>query len=75
MITVQLFARYKERLGWSREAFPLPDPPTLAALLAAPPLDQLPADALYAVNQAFAGRETRLEDGDEVAAMPPVSGG
>jgi len=27
------------------------------------------------VNQAFAGRDAALRDGDEVAFMPPVSGG
>jgi len=36
MILVQAFARYRERLGWERRDFPLPSPPTLAALLADP---------------------------------------
>jgi molybdopterin converting factor subunit 1 len=30
---------------------------------------------LCAVNRKYAGRETPLEDGDEVAIFPPVSGG
>ena len=30
---------------------------------------------LFAVNQAWSGRETILRDGDEVAIMPPVQGG
>lgn len=75
MITVQTFARYRERLGWDRQAFPLPDPPTLGALLGQPPLADLPAEALYAVNRTFAGRDAVLKDGDEVAILPPVSGG
>lgn len=29
----------------------------------------------FAVNQQFAGPETRLNEGDEVAVIPPVSGG
>ena len=38
-------------------------------------LAPLPAEALLAVNQSFADRATPLRDGDEVALMPPVSGG
>ena len=30
---------------------------------------------LYAVNQEFGTLETALHDGDEVAFVPPVSGG
>ncbi len=30
---------------------------------------------LYAVNREFAQPQTRVEDGDEVAFLPPVSGG
>lgn len=29
----------------------------------------------FAVNQTFVGRDFRLSDGDEVALIPPVSGG
>jgi molybdopterin synthase catalytic subunit len=75
MIRVQAFARYKELLGFQRVDLVLPTPPTLAALLADPRLATLPREALLAVNQAFAGPETPLRDGDEVALMPPVSGG
>jgi molybdopterin converting factor small subunit len=75
MITLRAFARYREKLGFDRLELPLPDPPTLAALLADPRLAGLPADALLAVNQAFAAPEAPLRDGDEVALMPPVSGG
>jgi molybdopterin converting factor small subunit len=75
MIHLRAFARYRERLGFDRLELPLPSPATLAALLAEPRLAALPPDALFAVNQAFAGREAVLRDGDEVALMPPVSGG
>jgi molybdopterin synthase catalytic subunit len=34
-----------------------------------------PAGLLYAVNRAYADRETALSEGDEVALIPPVSGG
>jgi molybdopterin converting factor small subunit len=75
MIVLLAFARYRERLGFQRMELPLPAPATLAALLEDPRLAGLPGDALLAVNQAFAGRDAMLRDGDEVALMPPVSGG
>jgi molybdopterin converting factor small subunit len=75
MITLRAFARYRERLGFERLELDLPVPATLAALLEHPRLAGLPAEALFAVNQAFVGRDAELRDGDEVALMPPVSGG
>jgi molybdopterin converting factor small subunit len=75
MITLRAFARYRERLGFDRLELALPVPATVAALLEHPRLAGLPGDALFAVNQTFAGRDAPLRDGDEVALMPPVSGG
>lgn len=74
-VKVFAFARYRELLGFQAEEWALPEPPTLAALLADPRLAALPREALLAVNQTFATPETRLVEGDEVALMPPVSGG
>ncbi|WP_243321454.1 MoaD/ThiS family protein [Geothrix sp. SG200] len=73
MITVKCFARYRALLGFSDLS--LPAPSTLGDLLADPRFAALPKDALLAVNQSFADRSTVLADGDEVALMPPVSGG
>lgn len=73
MITVKCFARYRALLGFSDLA--LPAAPTLADLLADPRFAALPKDALLAVNQSFVDRGAPLSDGDEVALMPPVSGG
>jgi len=75
MIRVQAFARYRDLLGFQDQEFPLPAPATLAGLLADPLFSGLPAEALLAVNQTFATREAALQDGDEVALLPPVSGG
>lgn len=72
-VTVRAFARYKSLLGFERMEMPCPG--TLGDLLAEPPFAALPKEALLAVNQAFAERGTALEEGDEVALMPPVSGG
>ena len=73
MITVKCFARYRALLGFAELKFPVV--PTLGDLLTDPRLAPLPKDALLAVNQSFADRATPLADGDEVALMPPVSGG
>ena len=73
MITVKCFARYRALLGFSETECPACA--TLGLLLADPRFGALPPDALLAVNQAFADRTTSLQDGDEVALMPPVSGG
>ena len=73
MITVKCFARYRALLGFA--AIELPAAPTLAELLRDPCFEALPKDALLAVNQSFAAPTTPLSDGDEVALMPPVSGG
>ncbi|MBI4913039.1 MAG: MoaD/ThiS family protein [Acidobacteria bacterium] len=75
MIRVLAFARYRELLGHSDLQLPLPDPPTLEALLSEPRLRPLPGEALLAVNQRYARRNQVLQDGDEVALLPPVSGG
>ena len=73
MLTVKCFARYRALLGFSDLQVPVV--PTLGDLLADPRFQSLPEDALLAVNLAFANRTTPLKDGDEVALMPPVSGG
>lgn len=75
VLTILAFARYRSLLGFDRLELPVPQPASLEALLNDPRLALLPKDALLAVNQAFARRDTRLEPGDEVALMPPVSGG
>lgn len=75
MITVLAFARYRALLGFERIEVPWAQAATLAALLEDPRFEPLPKEALLAVNQAFVKRDARLDDGDEVALMPPVSGG
>lgn len=74
-VTVRTFARYRELLGFEQREYDLSEPASLAELLAQPQLAKLPAEALLAVNQAFATADVVLADGDEVALMPPVSGG
>ncbi len=48
---------------------------TLAAFRAANPHLRWPAGCLIAVNQEYVPMTHHLRDGDEVAIIPPVSGG
>jgi molybdopterin converting factor small subunit len=73
MLRVLAFARYRALLGF--EALDLPVAPTVGDLLKDPRFERLPKDALLAVNQTFAEAGTPLKSGDEVALLPPVSGG
>ncbi|HEY2777410.1 MAG TPA: molybdenum cofactor biosynthesis protein MoaE [Gaiellaceae bacterium] len=71
-MTVRLFAGLRERAGWSRREV---DAATVADVWAALDLGDEPAGLLYAVNKEYASSDRALADGDEVALIPPVSGG
>jgi molybdopterin synthase catalytic subunit len=71
-VTVRLFAGLRERAGWSQRDI---DAATLADVWPALDLGDEPAGLLYAVNKEYAERDRVLSDGDEVALIPPVSGG
>ena len=70
---VRLFAGLRERAGWSERE--LEEVEQVADVWAALGLGAEPAGLLYAVNQEYAAPDRRLADGDEVALIPPVSGG
>ena len=72
-ITVRLFAGLRERAGWSRRE--LEGVTRVADVWAALDLGDEPPGLAYAVNREYADRERELADGDEVALIPPVSGG
>lgn len=80
-ITVLLFATLKERAGTSRVGLALPgDAASLQDVRAAladsqPVLASYLPTAVAAVNQEFAFDDSPVQDGDEVAFFPPVSGG
>jgi MoaE-MoaD fusion protein len=69
---VRLFAGLRERAGWSEREL---DADTVGEVWPALDLGEEPAGLLYAVNQEYAERDHRLAEGDEVAVIPPVSGG
>ncbi len=79
-IRVKLFAIIRDRAGTSELAIDLPDGATVDAAAAAL-AEQLPAirdflpRSAFAVNQTYVDRNHLLRDGDELAVIPPVSGG
>jgi molybdopterin synthase catalytic subunit len=73
VVQVRLFAGLRERAGWSERE--LEGVSTVADVWPALGLGDEPAGLLYAVNHEYAARDRELEDGDEVALIPPVSGG
>lgn len=71
-IRVRLFAGLRERAGFDRKEI---DAATVADVWPALGLGDEPGGLLYAVNKEYAERDRPLADGDEVALIPPVSGG
>jgi molybdopterin synthase catalytic subunit/molybdopterin converting factor small subunit len=72
-VRVRLFAALRERAGWSERE--LAGVTRVADVWSALDLGDEPPGLLYAVNREYAPPERELEDGDEVALIPPVSGG
>jgi molybdopterin synthase catalytic subunit/molybdopterin converting factor small subunit len=71
-VHVRLFAGLRERAGWAAREI---DARTVADVWPALGLGDEPEGLLYAVNREYAERDRELKDGDEVALIPPVSGG
>jgi molybdopterin synthase catalytic subunit/molybdopterin converting factor small subunit len=72
-VNVRLFAGLRERAGAAERE--LEDVARVADVWPALGLGEEPDGLLYAVNRRYAEREQELADGDEVALIPPVSGG
>jgi molybdopterin converting factor subunit 1 len=79
-VRLRFFASLRERLKTSEAERSLRAGATVGELWAAlcrerPDLEPLSASMSFAVNREYVGREHVLVDGDEVALIPPVSGG
>ena len=74
-ITVRLFAALREQAGVRERGLELPDDAEVADVWARLDLGEEPAGLLYALNREYVERTTRLSEGDELAVIPPVSGG
>jgi MoaE-MoaD fusion protein len=74
-ITVRLFAALRELAGADRRQLELADGAAVADVWPALQLGDEPPGLAYAINREYMPREAGLADGDEVAVIPPVSGG
>ena len=79
-VTVRLFARLREIAGkadLSREVAPGATVADLWTILIGefPEMSRYESSISSAVNEEYAKMTTRLADRDEVAFLPPVSGG
>lgn len=79
-VTVRLFARLREIAGADELSRAVTRPATVADVWQAltrewPALEPYAASLSCAVNAQYARMTTPVGDGDEVAFLPPVSGG
>lgn len=73
LVSVRLFAGLRERAGSAHVDVELPDGATVADLLAA--MELAPRSCVAAINREYADAATPIAPDDEVALVPPVSGG
>jgi MoaE-MoaD fusion protein len=79
-IRVLFFGILKDLVGGSSDSLDLPEGASVRDVLehyekTIPSLSKSLPSLAVAVNQQYAGVETKLASGDEVALLPPVSGG
>ena len=73
VVTVRLFAGLRERAGRDRVDVELPEGALVSDLLEA--MDVAPRSCVVAINREYATESEPVRAGDEVALVPPVSGG
>jgi molybdopterin converting factor subunit 1 len=79
-ITVKLFALMREKAGTGTVHLEVPEGATIAHVLAVlrrqcPILEPYLAEVRVSLHMEFVPPETILQAGDELAIIPPVSGG
>lgn len=79
-LRLRLFARLREDAGWGERPFPLEaagvtTPRDIWAQLRLGEAGPWPAGLRVAINQSFASPDQPLQPGDELAFLPPISGG
>lgn len=79
-VSVKLFAPFQEAFSKSEISLILPAHSPVSRVYEKlssihPALEQWRSVTRYAINLSFAEENTLLQDGDEVALIPPVSGG
>ncbi len=74
-VSVKYFASMRDRMGRADEAVSLNSGATVADLWQQVSQEPLPENTLIAVNMEYTNAAQALNDGDEVAFFPPVTGG
>jgi molybdopterin converting factor small subunit len=79
-VSVRFFASYAELAGCTSSAVNLPTPATVADVVARvrevfPGTRDLPPRPLAALNQRHVKLDAAVNEGDEVALLPPLAGG
>lgn len=79
-VKVLFFGRLRELTGAAEETFELPEGQTLAQVFDRyaerfPKLAGFRGSTVVSQNQEFAAWDARVSAGDEIAFLPPVSGG
>ncbi|MGA8491379.1 MAG: molybdenum cofactor biosynthesis protein MoaE [Terriglobales bacterium] len=79
-VRVLFFGMLKDLAGRGSDLLNLPEQATLSDVFMHyeeinPRLGEVAASIAISINQEFAGSDSRLKEGDEVAFLPPVSGG
>jgi molybdopterin synthase catalytic subunit/molybdopterin converting factor small subunit len=79
-VRILFFGVLKDLTGRGSDVLTLPEHATLGDVFIhyeeiTPRLGELAASIAISINQEFAGPDSRLREGDEIAFLPPVSGG
>ena len=79
-VRILFFGMLKDLLGRNREELELPEGSAVTDVLThyesqVPDLKKWLSSVALAVNQQYVGPHTKLKAGDEIALLPPVSGG
>jgi molybdopterin synthase catalytic subunit/molybdopterin converting factor small subunit len=74
-IRVRLFAGLRERVGMGENEMELAAGARARDVWELLEVGPEPSGLAYAVNRQYVDRDHRLQDGDELAIIPPVSGG
>jgi molybdopterin synthase sulfur carrier subunit len=75
-VQVRFFAALRERVGISEQAISVPENATVAQVwMLAVEKKSLPDNVLAAKNMEYVDFATPVEEDDEIAFFPPVTGG
>ena len=79
-VRILFFGMLKDVAGQGHDTLSLPEQATLGDVLSHyekrfPRLKEFTASMAMSINQEYAGPESELKQGDEIALLPPVSGG